>query len=62
MFSRNVKPGIIGLGIVPKETFLAYSTRFVFLAIRLVSGNVVMVATDMCGKSLITREWIYGNT
>ena len=41
---------------------LAYSTQFVFLTIRLVPGNVVMVAIDMCGKSPITGEWIYGIT
>ena len=53
---------MFGLGIAPKETFLAYSTQFVFLIIRLVPGNVVMVAIDMCGKSPITGEWIYGIT
>ena len=58
MFSKNVKPGMFGLGIVLKETFLAYLTQFVFLIIRL--GNVVMVAIDMCGKSPITGEWIFG--
>ena len=42
------------LGIAPKETFLAYSTHFVFLTI------VVMVAINMCGKSPTTEEWIYG--
>ena len=26
LFSRNVKPWMLGLGIAPKETFLAYST------------------------------------
>ena len=62
MFSRNVKPGMFGLGIVPKETFLAYSTQFVLLIIRLAPGNVVMVALDMCGKSPITGEWIFGIT
>ena len=62
LFSRNVKPGMFGLGIAPKETFLAYSTQFVILIIRLVPGNVVMVAIDMCGKSPITGEWIYGIT
>ena len=56
------KPGIFGLGMVPKEGFLAYSTQFIFLIIRLVPGNVVMVAIDMCGKSPITGEWIYGIT
>ena len=48
------------LGVAPKETFLAYSTHFVFLTIRLVPGNVAMVAMNMCGKSLTTEEWIYG--
>ena len=48
------------LGVAPKETFLAYSTHFVFLTIRLVPGNVVMVTINMCGKSLTTEEWIYG--
>ena len=62
LFSRNVKPGIFGLSIAPKEIFLVYTTQFVFLTIRLVPGNVVMVAIDMCGKSPITGEWIYGIT
>ena len=62
LFSRNVKPGMFGLGIAPKEIFLAYSTQLVFSTIRLVAGNVVMVAIDMCGKSPITGEWIYGIT
>ena len=62
MFSRNVKPGMFGLGIASKETFLAYSTQFVFLVIRLVPGNLVIVAIDMCGESPITGEWIYGIT
>ena len=48
------------LGVAPKETFLAYLAHFVFLTIRLVPGNVVMVAINMCGKSLTTEEWIYG--
>ena len=50
MISRNVKPGVFGLGIEPKEVCLAYSTQFVFLTIRLVPGNVVMVAINMCGS------------
>ena len=62
MFGRNVKPGMFGLDNAPKETFLAYSNQFVFLIIRLVPGNVVMVSIDMCGKSPITGEWIYGIT
>ena len=59
MFSRNVNPRMFGLGIALKEIFVAYSTQFVFLTIRLVPENVVMVAIDMCGRSPITGEWIY---
>ena len=36
--------------------------QFVFLAIRLVPRNMVMVAIDMCRKSPINGEWIYGIT
>ena len=50
------------LDIAPKEIFLAYSTQFFFLTKKLVPGNVVMVAIDMCGKSPIMGEWIYGIT
>ena len=39
LFSRNVKPGMFGLGITAKEIFLAYSTQFVLLIIRLIPGN-----------------------
>ena len=47
--------------MAPKEGFLACSTQFIFLIIKLVPGNVVViVAIDMCGKIPITREWIYG--
>ena len=53
---------MFGLGIARKEIFLAYSTQFVFSTIRVVPGKVVMVAIDMCGKSRITGEWIYGIT
>ena len=53
---------MFGLGMVSKEGFLTYSTQFIFLIMRLVPGNVVMVAIDMYGKSLITGEWIYGIT
>ena len=63
MFSSNVKSGgMFGLGMVLKENFLAYSTQFIFLTIRLVTENVVMVAIDMCRKSPIMREWAYGIT
>ena len=54
MLSRNVKSA--------KEIFLPYSTQSVFSTITLVSGNVVIVTIDMCRKSPITREWIYGIT
>ena len=53
---------MFGLDMVSKENFLAYSTQFIFLVMRLVPGNVVMVAIDMCRKSPITGEWIYGIT
>ena len=33
--------------MTPKETFLAYSTQFVFLIIRVVHGNMIMVAIDI---------------
>ena len=49
LFSRNIKPEMSGLGIAPKEIFLAYSTKFVFSTIRLVPGNVVIVSIGMCG-------------
>ena len=55
MFSRNIKPGILGLGIASKEIFLVYSTQFVFSTVRLVPGNVVMVAIDMCGKRYVFK-------
>ena len=48
--------------MVPKEVFLAYSPQFIYLIIRLVPGNVVMVAIDICRKSRITGKWIYGIT
>ena len=60
MFCTYVKPGMFWLGIASKETFLAYSTHFVFLTIRFVPGNVVIVAINMCGKSPTTEEWIHG--
>ena len=50
---------MFGLGTALKEVFFAYSTQFVFLTIRLVPGNVVMVGIDLCGKSLVMGEWIY---
>ena len=58
----TAEPGMFGLSMVPKENFLVYSTQFILLIIRLVPGNVVMVATDMCGKTPIMGEWIYGIT
>ena len=62
MFSTIAKPEMFGLGMVPKEGFLAYSTQFIFSIIRLAPGNMVMVATNMCGKSPIMGEWIYAIT
>ena len=60
LFSTITKSEMSGLGMAPKENFFAYSTQFIFMIIRLVPGNVVMVAIDMCRKSPITGEWIYG--
>ena len=55
LFNTIAKPGMFGLGMALKENFLAYPTEFIFLIIRLVPGNVVMVAIDMSGRSPITR-------
>ena len=62
LFSTIAKPGMFGLDISSKENFLAYSTQFIFLIIRFVPGNVVMVAIVMCAKSPMTGKWIYGIT
>ena len=59
LYSRNVKPQLFNLGITSKESFLAYSTQIVSMTLRLVPGNVVMVAIDMYRKSLITDQGIY---
>ena len=56
LFITNAKPGMFGLGMGPKETFLVYSTQFIFLIIRIVPGNVVMVAIYIFGKRRITEE------
>ena len=48
--------------MAPKESFLAYSTHFGFLTIRVVHGNVIMVTIDMYRKSPIMAERIYGIT
>ena len=56
LFSTIAKPGIFGLGMAPKENFLVYSIQFIFLIIRLLPGNVVMVAIDMYGKGPITGK------
>ena len=62
LFSRISKPEMFGLGMAPKDNFLAYSTKFIFLITRLASANEVMVTICMCGKSAIMGEWIYGIT
>ena len=56
LFSRYLKPGMFGLGIVLKKIFLTYSAHFVFSTVRLVPGNPVMVIIDISGKSSI---WNY---
>ena len=60
LFSTIAKHRMFGLGMVPKEGFLAYSIQSIYLIKRFVPA--VMVANDMCGKSPITGEWIYGIT
>ena len=60
LFSTIAQPRMFVLGIVPKEGFLAYSTQFIFLIVRLVPGNVILITIDMSGKSPIAGEWIYG--
>ena len=62
LFRIIAKPGMFELSMVSKEGFCTYSTQFIFLIIRLVPWNVIMVATDTCGKSPIMGEWIYGIT
>lgn len=59
LFCRNVKSGMFGLEMEPKENFVAYSTQIVFLIIRLLLGNVLMVAINTCGKNTIAGELIY---
>ena len=39
--AQLLKPGMFGLGVMPKEGFLSYLTQFIFLIIALVPGNVV---------------------
>ena len=49
-FGTIAKPGMLGLDIVSKENFMAYSAQYIFLIIRLIPGIVVMVAIDKCIK------------
>ena len=56
LFSTIAKPGMFGIGMAPRENFLAYSTQFIFSIIRIVLENVVMVIIYMYGKSPITGE------
>ena len=39
---------MFGLGMALKENFLAYSTQFIFLIIRIIPGNAVMVVINKC--------------
>ena len=64
MFSTIAKPWMFGLGMTPKENFLTYLIQLIFLIIRLVPGNVVMVAIICVERAplranLTTGEWIY---
>ena len=56
LFSRIAKPGMFGLGMTLKKNFFTYSIQFIFMIIRVVLGNVVMVAIGMCGKGPIPGE------
>ena len=58
LFITIAKPGMFGLDIASKENFLAYSTQFIFLIIRLVPGNMVMVATDSDHKGVDIWNYI----
>ena len=49
--------GCLGQAMALKGNFIAYLTNFIFLVVRLLPGNMVMVAIDICGKSPITGEW-----
>ena len=56
LFSAIAKPGMFLLGMALKGNFLAYLTDFIFLVVRLLPGNMVMVAIDMCGKNPMMGE------
>ena len=59
-FGVIAKPLTFGLSRGPKEIFLTYLTQLVFLIIKHVLGNAVVVAIDMCKRSRDGgREWIY---
>ena len=60
MSSAIAKSWMFGLGMAPNKNSLAYSTQFIFLIIRILPGNVVMVAIDIGRKQPVTGEWIYG--
>ena len=65
LFSTIAKPGMFGLGMAPKEGFLAYSGLFNLFDNKNCSwkrrgDGCTDMCTDMCQKSPITREWIYG--
>ena len=65
LFSTIAKPGMFGLGMAPKEGFLAYSGLFNLFDNKNCTwkrrgDGCTDMCTDMCQKSPITREWIYG--
>ena len=49
----------LGYALRRGRNFLPIQPYFFFI-IRLVPGDVVMDGIDMCGKSPIMGEWIYG--
>ena len=55
---------MFGLGMMSTDNFLTYSTQFTFLIIKLVTGNVVMVAIDMSERapSRVIKYMTYAKT
>lgn len=56
LFSIIPKPGMFGLDMASMENFLAYSTKYLLLMIKVVPGKVVTVVIDMCGRSSNKEE------
>ena len=48
LFSRNFKRGMFGLGIAPKENFLAHSTQFLILTSSITGSGYMELRENMC--------------